>query len=268
MRDAVDRRTVLIVGLVLGAIVGLSGIGTAHSDTSLQPVDVADVTEATEIRDRPPAQSDPPVAELAEQEEGDTVGCDSMEIFATPGWRIPPRTYSRQYEEDGGETENGGASLLGDWWGLGGEAQETPYIGLVELGVLVLTLGLGGYMIGKRSSLVPAQYRRYLLPAHEWSMLAGTALTAPHFFAVEEWEGLGFAVGVLLAIEVASGLYGRHLHRDVIRLSRRNETPPVLGYLLDVSKGVVFSRWRWIHRSLTVVTAAVLVLHIVTAIGE
>jgi hypothetical protein len=25
-----------------------------------------------------------------------TVGCDSMEIFATPGWRIPPRTYSRQ----------------------------------------------------------------------------------------------------------------------------------------------------------------------------
>ena len=29
----------------------------------------------------------------------DTVGCDSMEIFDTPGWRIPPRTYSRQYEE-------------------------------------------------------------------------------------------------------------------------------------------------------------------------
>ncbi|MFB6227800.1 MAG: PAS domain-containing protein, partial [Halobacteriales archaeon] len=28
----------------------------------------------------------------------DTVGCDSMEIFDTPGWRIPPRTCSRQYE--------------------------------------------------------------------------------------------------------------------------------------------------------------------------
>jgi hypothetical protein len=28
----------------------------------------------------------------------DTVGCDSMKIFATPGWRIPSRTYSRQYE--------------------------------------------------------------------------------------------------------------------------------------------------------------------------
>lgn len=169
--------------------------------------------------------------------------------------------------EDEDEDEDAGASFLGDWLGLGGEAKETPYIGLVELGVLVLTLGLGGYMIGKRSSLVPVQYRRHLLPAHEWSMLVGTALTAPHFFAVEEWEGLGFAVGVLLAIEVASGLYGRHLHRHVIRLSRGNETSPIFGYLLDVSKDTVFDRWRWIHRSLTVVTAVVLVLHVATALG-
>jgi hypothetical protein len=169
--------------------------------------------------------------------------------------------------EDEEETEEG-RSVIGDWWGLGGEAQETAYMGLVELGVVVLTLGLGGYMLAKRTSVVPAQYRRYLLPAHEWSMLLGTALTAPHFFGVEEWEGLGFAVGVLLAIEVASGLYGYYLHRHVIRLGRGDESPVILGTILALSKKMVFSRWRWIHRSLTVVTAVVLVLHIVTALGE
>jgi len=30
----------------------------------------------------------------------DTVGCNITEEFATPGWRISPRTYSQQYEED------------------------------------------------------------------------------------------------------------------------------------------------------------------------
>jgi|GEM_PF-4747980 len=160
------------------------------------------------------------------------------------------------------------ATLLGDWWGLGGEAQETPYVGLVELGVVVLTLGLGGYLLGKRASVVPPQYRRYLLPAHEWSMLLGTALTVPHFLAVEEWEGLGFAVGVLLGIEVVSGVYGRHLHRHVIRLERGHESASIVGNVLSLSKRTVFSRWRWVHRSLTVVTAVVLVLHIVTAIGD
>lgn len=99
-------------------------------------------------------------------------------------------------------------------------------------------------------------------------MLLGTALTVPHFFAVEDWEGLGFAVGVLLAIEVASGLYGRHLHRHVIRLGRGDESPRVLGRVIQLSKDTLFTRWRWLHRSLTVLTALVLVLHILTAIGE
>jgi hypothetical protein len=182
-------------------------------------------------------------------------------------------TQEEEEEEESGESEEGGeeeegASVLGEWWGLGGEASEAPYIGLVELGVVVLTVGLGGYMLSKRLSVIPAQYRRYLLPAHEWSMLIGTALTVPHFFAVEEWEGLGFAVGVLLAIEVASGLYGRHLHRHVIRLGRGDESPPVLGRVIQLSKDTLFTRWRWLHRSLTVLTALVLVLHILTAIGE
>jgi hypothetical protein len=165
------------------------------------------------------------------------------------------------------EEEEGGGSLIGDWWGLGEEVQESAYIGLVELGVVILTIGLGGYMIAKRTSAVPVQYRRYMLPVHEWSMLLGTALTAPHFFGVEEWEGLGFAVGVLLAIEVVSGLYGYYLHRHVIRLGRGDESPLILSNVIALSKETVFSRWRWIHRSLTVVTAVVLVLHIVTAIG-
>lgn len=166
------------------------------------------------------------------------------------------------------EEEEEGGTVLGEWWGLGGETEETPYIGLVELGVVLLALGLGGYMLAKRISIVPAHYRRYLLPAHEWSMLLGTALTAPHFFAVEEWNGYGFAVGVLLGIEVISGLYGRHLHRHVIRLGRGDESPSIFGNFLALSKEAMFSRWRWIHRSLTVVTAVVLILHIVTAIGE
>lgn len=170
-------------------------------------------------------------------------------------------------EPTGDEEQEGGRSVIGDWWGLGGNAEEAPYMGLVELGVVILGIGLGGYMLAKRSAPVPAQYRRYLLPVHEWSMLLGTALTAPHFFAVEEWEGLGFAVGVLLAVEVVSGLYGYYLHRHVIRLDRGNEAPAILSLVVALSKEALFSRWRWIHRSLTGFTAIVLILHIVTAIG-
>lgn len=54
------------------------------------------------------------------------------------------------------EDENGadedededGISIVGEWWGLGGEASEAPYIGLVELGVTVLAVGVTGYSLG------------------------------------------------------------------------------------------------------------------------
>lgn len=166
------------------------------------------------------------------------------------------------------EDDETGARVIPEWWSLGGEAAEAPYMGLVELGVAVLVVGLAGYSIGKRTSIVRRRYRRYLLGTHEWAMLAGTALVTPHFFAVEEWEGLGFLVGVLLAIEVLSGLYGRHLHRHVIRLNRGGETAPLAGRLLDVSKRSVLSRWRRIHVLLTVLTATTLVVHVVTAIAD
>lgn len=171
-------------------------------------------------------------------------------------------------EEAEEDEEEGGGALIGDWWGLGEEAQEAPYMGLVELGVVLLAVGLAGYSIGKRTGLLPPQYRRYLLPAHEWTMLVGTALTVPHFLFVEEWEGLGLAVGILLAIEVLSGVYGRHLHRHVIRLGRGEEPAPLVAYLIALPKRTVFSRWRRIHVMLTILTALVLVAHIVTAVGE
>ena len=207
---------------------------------------------------------------------GDRQGLTHGDADQTPS-ALPAQSAVPMDADEGGtedaedreeEEDDEGASLVGDWWGLGGEATETAYVGLVEAGVLLLVLGLGGYSIGKRSSFVPPQYRRYLLPAHQWTMLIGTALTAPHFFGVEEWEGLGFAVGVLLAIEVVSGLYGRYLHRHVIRMGRGEETAPVVDYLLSLSKQTVFSRWRRIHVLLTLVTGVVLVMHIVTAVGD
>jgi hypothetical protein len=173
-------------------------------------------------------------------------------------------------EDEEGEDEDedeSGPALLGDWWGLGGEATETAYVGLVELGVVVLVVGVAGYSAAKRTSVLPTRFRPRLLQAHEWSMLVGTALVAPHFVAVEEWEGLGLLVGILLAIEVTSGLYGRHLHRHVIRLGRGEETPPVAGRVLDVTKARLLSRWRRIHVQLTAVTAVVLVAHVLTALG-
>lgn len=171
-------------------------------------------------------------------------------------------------EEDEDEEDETGARVLREWWGLGGEASEAPYMGLVELGVVVLVVGVLGYSAGKRTSVVPLQYRLRLLQAHEWTMLAGTALVVPHFVAVEEWEGLGLLVAVLLGIEVASGLYGRHLHRHVIRLGRGEETAPLVGRVLEVTKRSVLSRWLRVHVLLTIVTGVVLVLHIVTAIGD
>ena len=166
------------------------------------------------------------------------------------------------------EEDEEGVSLIGDWWGLGGEVSEASYIGVVEVGVVFLVVGVLGYSLVKRKQLIPVQYRRYQLQTHQWIVLIGTALTLPHFIAVEEWEGLGLAVAVLLGIEVVSGLYGRYLHRHVVRLGRGNETPSVVGRLLTVTKETLFSRWRRIHVLITVVTAIVLVLHIITVIGD
>jgi hypothetical protein len=141
-------------------------------------------------------------------------------------------------------------------------------MGLVELGVTLLVVGVLGYSIGKRTSIVPLQYRRYLLQAHEWTVLVGTALVIPHFVFVEEWEGLGFLLGILIAIEVLSGIYGSHLHRHVIRLDRGGESPPFVGGVLKITKKTLFSRWRRIHVLLTFLTGVVLVLHIVTTVGD
>jgi len=101
-----------------------------------------------------------------------------------------------EHTEDSEEDETG-ASLVGDWWGLGGEVNEAPYIGVVEAGVVFLVVGVLGYSLVKRKRLLPVRYRRYQLQTHQWIVLVGTALTLPHFVAVEEWEGLGLAVAVL-----------------------------------------------------------------------
>lgn len=171
-------------------------------------------------------------------------------------------------DTDDSEEDETGSSLIGDWWGLGGEAIEAPYIGVVEAGVVFLVVGVLGYSLAKRKRLLPVRYRRYQLQIHQWIVLIGTGLTLPHFIAVEEWEGFGLAVAVLLGVEVASGLYGRYLHRHVVRLGRGDETPSVVGRLLTVTKGTLFSRWRRIHVFVTIVTASVLFLHIITAIGD
>lgn len=170
---------------------------------------------------------------------------------------------------DSGESEDEtGRNLIGDWWGLGGETGEAPYIGIAEIGIVLLVVGVLGYSIVKRNSIVPVRLRRYQLPTHQWVMLVGTALTLPHFVAVEEWEGVGLILGVLLGVEVVSGLYGRYLHRHVIRLGRGAERAPILGTALNVTKEMLFTRWRQVHVLLTVVTGLALVLHVVTAVGD
>ncbi|MDY6775410.1 MAG: hypothetical protein SV253_04945 [Halobacteria archaeon] len=174
-------------------------------------------------------------------------------------------------EEEGEESEEEseeGVSLLPDWWGLGGEANEAPYIGLVEIGVTVLVVGVLGYSAGKRLSVVPSKYRRNLLRAHEWTMLAGTALTVPHFVFVEEWGGTGLLVGILLGVEVISGVYGRRIHRDVMRLGRGDETAEIVGRIRDISNKVVLSKWHTVHIWLTLATGVVLVVHIITAVAD
>lgn len=232
-----SQRASLVVVLLLV----VSGVGTVQAGAS--PVDgdhaVVKNLDATE-------QSLPPVADVDELDGEEEEGEDA---------------------EDSDEDETG-ASLIGDWWGLGGEVSEAPYIGVVEAGIVFLVVGVLGYSLAKRKRLLPVQYRRYQLQTHQWVVLIGTALTLPHFIAVEEWEGLGLAVAVLLGVEVASGLYGRYLHRHVVRLGRGDETPSVVGRVLTVTKETLFSRWRRVHVLLTVVTAIVLVLHIITAIGD
>lgn len=226
------RRTALAIALV----VLVSGFGTGQAGAV--PVDVEDTGDIG--LSEQPASSVEEIGDEAEDED------------------------SEAHEEE----DESGANFVGDWWGLGGEVSEAPYVGLAEGGVVLLAVGVFGYSLAKRWKLIPVRYRRYQLQAHQWIVLVGTGLTLPHFLAVEEWEGLGLAVGVLLGIEVASGLYGRYLHRHVVRLGRGDETPSVGGRLLAVTKESLFSRWRRVHVLLTIVTAVVLVLHIVTAVGD
>lgn len=154
-------------------------------------------------------------------------------------------------------------SLIGDWWGI--DDDEGAFLGLVQLGAIVLVVGAGGYAANKRYSFVPVQYRRYTLQVHEWLMLIGTALVAPHFLFADELEGLGLFLGILLGVEVLSGFYGRHLHRRVIRLSRGDEAPAVVGQVLETTNERLFSQWRRIHVGLVSITALALLVHIVSA---
>ena len=161
---------------------------------------------------------------------------------------------------------SGGSQILPEWWGLGGNARETPFIGLAELGVTLLIVGVLGYSAGKRFSLVPPRHRLRLLKTHESTMLVGVALTLPHFFS-SEWGGTGLLVGIFFAIEVSSGIYGRHLHRYVVRLGRRNEQSVLFSSLFDMTNRTVFRRWHKVHVRLTIITTIVLFIHIVTAVG-
>ena len=158
------------------------------------------------------------------------------------------------------------AQILPEWWGLGGNATETPYIGLAELGVTLLIIGVLGYSMGKRLSLVPPRHRVRLLKAHELTMLVGVALTLPHFFTAE-WEGTGLLVGIFFAAEVSSGVYGRHLHRYVVRFGRKNEQSVLFSSIFDMTNRTVFRRWHKAHVWLTILTAIILAIHIVTSIS-
>lgn len=188
----------------------------------------------------------------------------------TPVSDLDSQAVQTDADYDGGEAEaeEGGARILGDWWGLGGEAQEAPYVGVVELGVTAAVVGVGGYSLGKRTGIVPLRHRARLLQAHEWTMLAAAALVVPHLVAVEEWEGVGLVLALLIALELASGLYGRHLHRHVLRLGRGDEPSPLLGRILTVTKRSVLTRWRTAHLLLTLATAVALLVHVVTAVGD
>ncbi len=168
-------------------------------------------------------------------------------------------------ENDGGH--GAGSHILPEWWGLGGRATEAAFIGLVELGVTVLVIGVLGYSVGKRTGVVPPKYRLRLLKLHEGTMLVGVALIVPHVLFAEEGGGFGSLAVLFIGVEVVSGFYGRHLHRHVVRMGRGDATPVAVGSMFDMTNRMVFRRWRKIHVSLTVVTALVIVLHIVTAVG-
>lgn len=204
-------------------------------------------------------------------ETGEMTGVSDAQIVAGPAG-MQANEERAVDEEDGEEdeeekAEEEGVGPLGDWWGLGGEVNEAPYVGLVELGAALLVVGVGGYAGGKRTDAMPTRWRRHLLPAHEWTMLAGVVLTVPHFLAVEEWEGLGLLVALLLGVEVASGVYGRHLHRHVVRLDRGEEPAPLVGRIVKTTRAAVFSHWRVAHVLLTAATFATLVAHVLTATG-
>lgn len=263
VRRGMTTRTALrvaLLGFVLLATI--AGTGTPAG---------ADPPPADHVRsDRGPLALDGqyrPAADtagyLSNGEEGDE-GEDESGGEEAPG--------AEGEDGNGGEGERGddgaGTRVVGEWWGLGGEASEAPYVGLAELGVVLLVVGVGGYSAGKRTSVVPGRHRRRLLQAHEWVVLSGTALTVPHFLFVEEWAGLGFLVGVLLGFEVLSGLYGRHLHRHAVRLGRGQERASLVGRVVAVTNERMLSRWRRVHVSLTLVTAIAIALHVLTAVGD
>lgn len=172
--------------------------------------------------------------------------------------------FAEEEEEEEGGKEN--AQILPEWWGLGEDAQEAAYVGLAELGVALILIGMVGYSTGKRLNLVPSQFLLPFLRFHESLTLLGVLCTTPHFLFVGEWEGLGFLTGILLFIEVVSGLYGRYLHKHVVQLGRGEEQPFLLGRLFHLTKKVVLKRWRHIHIWLTFITVLVLGSHILTVI--
>lgn len=251
----IEYRTALVGSLLAITVLAMSGPGAAAPTSAPQPVAGDVLTSPAEVSERLPSH-------------GDGGGGHADKVREVGRAPVAPDGDAGEEAESGEDEAEEGASVIGDWWGLGNEANETPYLGLAEFGVVLLGLGLGGYTLGKRTGRLPPRYRRYLLPAHEWTMVVGTALTVPHFLAVDEWEGFGLLVGVLLGVEVLSGLYGRYLHRHVSRLGRGSEGSPILGRVIAISKATLFSRWRQVHVLLTLVTGLVLVLHIVTSLGE
>lgn len=222
-------RWVVLLALVLGTVGGTTAVAVADGTNRVAGVDRVGGTNA-------------PSLAMQEEEE----------------------------DENEAESENGGAGagIVPEWWGFGGEAAEAAYVGLAELGVTALLIGVLGYSVGKRTGIVPPKYRLRSLKLHEGTMLVGTALTVPHFLLTEDEGGIGTLVVFFLAVEVASGFYGRHLHRHVVRMGRGEATPAVVGSVFDVTNRVLFRRWRTIHVWLTVVTALVIALHVLTAVGD
>ncbi|GKZ12741.1 hypothetical protein [Haladaptatus sp. T7] len=209
------------------------------------------------------------VADGTNREDG-TNRVDGVAGTNAPSLAMQEEVQEEEEGENEAERENGGAGagIVPEWWGFGGEAAEAAYVGLAELGVAVLLIGVLGYSVGKRTGIVPPKYRLRSLKLHEGTMLVGAALTVPHFLLAEEEGGVGSLVVLFLAVEVASGFYGRHLHRHVVRMGRGEATPAVVGSVFDVTNRVLFRRWRTIHVWLTVVTALVIALHVLTAVGD